>query len=1179
VICQGESVTLPDGSTVSAAGSYDVTLASVVTGCDSTITTNVTVNPLLFSTVNEVICQDESVTLPDGSTVNVAGSYDVTLSSVVTGCDSTITTNVTVNPLLFSTVNEVICQGESVTLPDGSTVSAAGSYDVTLASVVTGCDSTITTNVTVNPLLFSTVNEVICQGESVTLPDGSTVSAAGSYDVTLASVVTGCDSTITTNVTVNPLLFSTVNEVICQGESVTLPDGTSVSAAGSYDVTLASVVTGCDSTITTNVTVNPLLFSTVNEVICQDESVTLPDGSTVNVAGSYDVTLSSVVTGCDSTITTNVTVNPLLFSTVNEVICQDESVTLPDGSTVNVAGSYDVTLSSVVTGCDSTITTNVTVNPLLFSTVNEVICQGESVTLPDGSTVSAAGSYDVTLASVVTGCDSTITTNVTVNPLLFSTVTEVICQGESVTLPDGTSVSAAGSYDVTLASVVTGCDSTITTNVTVNPLLFSTVNEVICQDESVTLPDGSTVNVAGSYDVTLSVVTGCDSTITTNVTVNPLLFSTVNEVICQGESVTLPDGSTVSAAGSYDVTLASVVTGCDSTITTNVTVNPLLFSTVNEVICQDESVTLPDGSTVNVAGSYDVTLSSVVTGCDSTITTNVTVNPLLFSTVNEVICQGESVTLPDGSTVSAAGSYDVTLASVVTGCDSTITTNVTVNPLLFSTVNEVICQGESVTLPDGTSVSAAGSYDVTLSSVVTGCDSTITTNIIVNELITVSNITETCDTGGAFYAVTFDISGGDAGTYNVSGVAGIITSGNPSTFLSDPILEGTAYNLSVNDGNACNTINLNGNVSCSCPATASISGSTSVCPGQPVTITFTINGNGPFDVVYSDGSSSFTLNNIYDGHTITVNPIIPTTYTLVSMNDQSCSGSVSGSAIIVINPPLSSTTFADICQGQSVVLPDGTSVSAAGSYDVTLVSSFGCDSVVTTIVSINNILTSTTFVDICQGQSVILPDGTSVSAAGSYDVTLVSSFGCDSVVTTIVSINNILTSTTFVDICQGQSVILPDGTSVSAAGSYDVTLVSSFGCDSVVTTIVSINNILTSTTFVDICQGQSVILPDGTSVSAAGSYDVTLVSSFGCDSVVTTVVSILDVLTSTTFVDICQGQSVILPDGTSVSAAGSYDVTLVSSFGCDSVLTSTTFVDICQGQSVILPDGNHCCRF
>jgi hypothetical protein len=425
---------------VSAAGSYDVTLASVVTGCDSTITTNVTVNPLLFSTVDEVICEGESVTLPDGSTVSAAGSYDVTLASVVTGCDSTITTNVTVNPLLFSTVDEVICEGESVTLPDGSTVSAAGSYDVTLASVVTGCDSTITTNVTVNPLLFSTVDEVICEGESVTLPDGSTVSAAGIYDVTLASVVTGCDSTITTNVTVNPLLFSTVDEVICEGESVTLPDGTSVSAAGSYDVTLASVVTGCDSTITTNVTVNPLLFSTVDEVICEGESVTLPDGSTVSAAGSYDVTLASVVTGCDSTITTNVTVNPLLFSTVDEVICEGESVTLPDGSTVSAAGSYDVTLASVVTGCDSTITTNVTVNPLLFSTVDEVICEGESVTLPDGTSVSAAGSYDVTLASVVTGCDSTITTNVTVNPLLFSTVDEVICEGESVTLPDGSTV-------------------------------------------------------------------------------------------------------------------------------------------------------------------------------------------------------------------------------------------------------------------------------------------------------------------------------------------------------------------------------------------------------------------------------------------------------------------------------------------------------------------------------------------------------------------------------------------------------------------------------------------------------------------------------------------------------------------------------------------------------------------
>src|SRR5690606_31368082 len=201
----------------------------------------------------------ESVTLPDGSEVGTTGSYDVTLQSIVTGCDSTITTNVTVNPLLTSTEDFTICEGESVTLPDGTEASASGSYDVTLPSIVTGCDSTITTNITVNPLLTSSQDFTICEGESVTLPDGSEVGTTGSYDVTLQSIVTGCDSTITTNVTVNPLLTSSQDFTICEGESSTLPDGTEVNATGSYDVTLQSVVTGCDSTITTNVTVNPLL--------------------------------------------------------------------------------------------------------------------------------------------------------------------------------------------------------------------------------------------------------------------------------------------------------------------------------------------------------------------------------------------------------------------------------------------------------------------------------------------------------------------------------------------------------------------------------------------------------------------------------------------------------------------------------------------------------------------------------------------------------------------------------------------------------------------------------------------------------------------------------------------------------------------------------------------------------
>src|SRR5690606_17603062 len=277
----------------------------------------------------------------------------------------------------------------------------------------------------------------------------------------------------------------------------------------------------------------------------------------------------------------------------------------------------------------------------------------------------------------------------------------IICHGDTYTLPDGTVVSTAGAFTTNLISSA-GCDSTSTTTVIERPEFEEIIDAEICEGESYTLPDGTETSVGGSFEQVLTAISGCDSTITTNLTILPVVTSEETFEICEGESVTLPDGTEINTNGSFETILSSVVTGCDSIITTAVTINPPVETTFDVELCEGESITLPDGTEVNASGSYDVTLQSVVTGCDSTITTNVTVNLLLTSSQDFTICEGESVTLPDGMEVSASGSYDVTLQSIVTGCDSTITTNVIVNPLLTSTEDFTICEGESVTLPDGT---------------------------------------------------------------------------------------------------------------------------------------------------------------------------------------------------------------------------------------------------------------------------------------------------------------------------------------------------------------------------------------------------------------------------------------------------------------------------------------------
>jgi PKD repeat protein len=107
------------------------------------------------------------------------------------------------------------------------------------------------------------------------------------------------------------------------------------------------------------------------------------------------------------------------------------------------------------------------VNPVYNSSKTASICQGNSYTLPNGKVVTLAGTYKDTLLSKK-GCDSIITTTITVNPVYNSSKTASICKGSSYTLPKGEVATVAGTYKDTLLSKI-GCDSIVTTNLTVNP--------------------------------------------------------------------------------------------------------------------------------------------------------------------------------------------------------------------------------------------------------------------------------------------------------------------------------------------------------------------------------------------------------------------------------------------------------------------------------------------------------------------------------------------------------------------------------------------------------------------------------------------------------------------------------------------------------------------------------------
>ena len=83
-------------------------------------------------------------------------------------------------------------------------------------------------------------------------------------------------------------------------------------------------------------------------------------------------------------------------------------------------------------------------------------------------------------------------------------------------------MSASGTYKDTIVTL-SGCDSIVTLNLTINPTINQTENITNCGNYSW---NGNTYNSSGTYRDTLQTLNGCDSVVTLNLIINPLEHQT-----------------------------------------------------------------------------------------------------------------------------------------------------------------------------------------------------------------------------------------------------------------------------------------------------------------------------------------------------------------------------------------------------------------------------------------------------------------------------------------------------------------------------------------------------------------------------------------------------------------------------------------------------------------------------
>ena len=345
-----------------------------------------------------------------------------------------------------------------------------------------------------------------------------------------------------------------------------------------------------------------------------------------NIINPNFISIFNNTIGCNDTIeirtTTNQTCCNKKYTNLKDTICIGDSIFFNSQILKNTGTYYDTFVSN---GNDSIVILELKVFNKSYQIKTLNFCIGQSFTLSNGRTITATGIYKDTIPNF---CDSIIEYRLNFLNNIIVNQNATICQGKTYTLPKGNSVQTTGVYKDTLRSAF-NCDSIVITNLTVTKPIPFVNNVSICKGKNYVLPNGNSVNNTGTYYDTIRKPNTCDSIVITNLIVNPYLQSSQTATTCLGKTYTLLSGKTVTQSGIYKDTIRTI-TGCDSIVTTNLSITNPTPTQKSDSICEGKIYTLPSGKQVTNTGVYIDTIK-ITNTCDSVIITNLSVFQNTFS--------------------------------------------------------------------------------------------------------------------------------------------------------------------------------------------------------------------------------------------------------------------------------------------------------------------------------------------------------------------------------------------------------------------------------------------------------------------------------------------------------------------------------------------------------------------
>jgi large repetitive protein len=340
--------------------------------------------------------------------------------------------------------------------------------------------------------------------------------------------------------------------------------------------------------------------------------------------------------------------------------------------------------------------------------------------------------------------------------------------------------------------------------------------------------------------------------------------------------------------------------------------------------------------------------------CDFSVSEPVTItviNPI--ETISNItLCEGGIYQLPNGTSVSTAGTFSFNYTSQTTGCDSTATIIIVMGSAASSggysdsDFQQVCYAGNSNPIfltgyyGEIESWYTASNINGPWTSLNNSSNPITLNNVIANTYLRAQVISSDCGNVWSeiytlsVYApisnntISFDqwlcansspqpllgsIPSGGNGTYsfqwqfsnNQIEWNNVLTGGNSFNYSIGTISQTTHYRRIVSSGSCLASISNTTTIELIPEPSGYLSAPETTCLGAATEITFHLTGTAPFEISFSDGIENFTLNNIIENnYSITYNAESTATYTLLGVSDYYCiSESFTPSSVTVLLMP------------------------------------------------------------------------------------------------------------------------------------------------------------------------------------------------------------------------------------------------------------------------------------